>query len=581
MNLEFGAGLFLLIFSVVLSLGMIVYFWLQGKKTAVLYSFLLCQALICLWSLFHIFDFLSVTIEARWVFVVIEYFAICFIGAAWLLFSLYYANSWVIRFKKNLVWIFTPPLILYCFALTNTYHHLFFQQFTFEGQKAGILFWVHTVFSYIYLVSGTAILMRCSTRQLGNARKQSLLFILAVLIPLVCNAIYISNAIITKVDITSVSFSISLLLFALATFRYRFLNIVPIALRKVVDHIKESVIVIDQFNRVLDFNKPFSDTFSSYVYVSRNDNINKFIKELRKHIDKAGECNDLLNTIEYGCGEITSGEIIVSEPVRTCFVIGIQQVLDRKQQVLGRVVTFNDISEYRALMNELNTKNRALSEANEQLKEHMHTVEELAVANERNRFARDVHDTLGHTMALLIAQLEVCSISYAKDPKVTEEKLADALETARGGLKELRRSIVGLMPEKLESNSLVNALKRLVHDFSMSGMKIDFTVDGPEPNLNVTYRDVIYRLCQEALTNSLRHGRAKNASIILRFQEDRAKVYIFDDGCGSKNIIKGFGLSGMEDRINSLSGKLRYGSDGESGFNIHAEIPIGDGSQND
>ena len=581
MNFEYSAGLLLLIFSVILSLGMIVYFLVKGKKTAVLYSFLLCQALICLWSLFHILDILAVTEKARWVFVVVEYFAICFIGAAWLLFSLYYANSRIILFKKNIIWLLTPPLIFYFFVLTNQYHHLFFGQFTLEKQDAAILFWIHTVFSYIYLFAGTAILIRYSLKQLGNARKQSVLFILAVLVPIVCNIFYISKAVISKADITSVSFSVSLLLFALATFRYRFLNIVPIALRKVVDHIKESIIVIDQFNRVIDYNKPFVDTFSTYASIVKNDNINRFVKELRKRIDKPRECNELLNAIEYGADDYVSGEIIILEPTKACFSIRVQQILDRKQQVLGRVVTFNDISEYRALMNELNRKNVALSKANEQLKEHMHTVEELAVAKERNRFARDVHDTLGHTMALLIAQLEVCAISCLKDSKVTEEKLADALETARGGLKELRRSIVGLMPEKLESNSLVNALKKLVSDFSMSGMKIDFSVDGPEPKLDATYTDVIYRLCQEALTNSLRHGKAKNASIILRFQNNKVKAFIFDDGCGCIDINKGFGLSGMEERISSLKGTLRYGSDGESGFNIHAEIPIGDGCQND
>jgi signal transduction histidine kinase len=86
--------------------------------------------------------------------------------------------------------------------------------------------------------------------------------------------------------------------------------------------------------------------------------------------------------------------------------------------------------------------------------------------------------------------------------------------------------------------------------------------------------DALYRLCQEAITNSTRHGKAKNTNIILKFSEDKIRLFIFDDGCGCQNIKKGFGLSGMEQRIHNIHGSIVYGSDGESGFNIRVELPL-------
>jgi signal transduction histidine kinase len=114
----------------------------------------------------------------------------------------------------------------------------------------------------------------------------------------------------------------------------------------------------------------------------------------------------------------------------------------------------------------------------------------------------------------------------------------------------------------------------MIDDFKPSGMDIDFTYEGFSSFVSANYSKVIFRVCQEALTNSLRHGKAKHVNIILKLNDNKIKIFIFDDGCGSPNIKKGFGLSGMEQRVKDLDGNIVFGSDGESGFNIRLEIPI-------
>lgn len=214
-----------------------------------------------------------------------------------------------------------------------------------------------------------------------------------------------------------------------------------------------------------------------------------------------------------------------------------------------------------------------LINANEKLKEHASIIEELAVSKERNRFARDVHDTLGHTMTVLISMLDAMCINYEGEGRIKED-LTKTVEIARNGLKELRQSISGLTAQKRGTTSLIRSLRNLIAEYESSGVKIDFSIEGEFHFKNPVYSEVIYRSCQEAMTNALRHGKASQVTIILQTTRRDVKLFIFDDGIGCKDIKKGYGLSGMEQRIKSLNGNIIYGSDGERGFNINIELPM-------
>jgi signal transduction histidine kinase len=415
---------------------------------------------------------------------------------------------------------------------------------------------------------------------LGYTRNQSILLVSASIIPFAANILYFANQLFkleifsTRYDITPLSFSLTLLIFSVATFKYRFMNIVPIAFKKIVHNLNELIVVVDVLNKIDNFNKTFEGMFSPNGGLKIYDNINKFIKVLKDNVVYTPETESLIRSIKTETSVNVAGELIILAPEKKCFHVNIQPIFGSKHEYLGRIVIFNDVTEYKNLLDEVHEKNTELSAMNDQLSEYAETVEELAVIKERNRFARDVHDTLGHTMTLLISLLEVSSITCKQDPVQTEEKLSEALKAARNGLMELRRSIKGLDPEKFEEENIISSIKKLIDDFKPSGMDIDFTNDGFNSFYSPKYSKVIFRVCQEALTNSLRHGKAKHVNIILKLADNKIKLFIFDDGCGSPNIKKGFGLSGMEQRVKDLDGDIVFGSDGESGFNIRLEMPI-------
>ncbi len=205
------------------------------------------------------------------------------------------------------------------------------------------------------------------------------------------------------------------------------------------------------------------------------------------------------------------------------------------------------------------------------MEQHMDTVAELAAAKERNRFARDAHDTIGHTMSRIIALLEKCRISFKNAGKETEI-ITEAVDYAREGLQEIRRSIAGLIPERLESDDLEGALRELFSGFSSSGINIDFTMQGKFTG-SAGLSGTVYRICQEAISNAVRHGNALNITVALRFEE-MLKLFICDDGTGCRELKKGLGLSGMEQRVKELGGQLDFGSLECKGFQIYVRIPV-------
>lgn len=566
--------------SIILSLSMIVFFLFRGKKTHLLVSFLSCNALIFVWSTGQILVFFSQNYNIHKISTIYEYTAIIFISLSWLMFCLNYTYNRLLLKRWLIILLFIPPTLMYVALLTNDFHYLFFSPTIISNTYFGPLFWIHVAISYIYLTAGTIILIKSSLNHLGYTRNQSILLVIASIIPFAANILYFANRVFkleifgTRYDITPLSFSLTLLIFSIATFKYRFMNIVPIAFKKIVHNLNELIVVVDGLNKIDNFNKSFENMFSQNGGLKIYDNINKFIKVLKDNVVYTPETENLIKSIKTETSVNATGELIILSPEKKCFHVNIQPIFGSNHEYLGRIVIFNDVTEYKNLLDEVHEKNIELSAMNDQLSEYAEKVEELAVIKERNRFARDVHDTLGHTMTLLISLLEVSSITCKQDPVKTEEKLSEALKAARNGLMELRRSIKGLDPEKLGEENIISSIKKMIDDFKPSGMDIDFTYDGFNSFSSPAYSKVIFRVCQEALTNSLRHGKAKHVNIILKLADSKIKLFIFDDGCGSPSIKKGFGLSGMEQRVKDLDGDIVFGSDGESGFNIRLEIPI-------
>ena len=200
--------------------------------------------------------------------------------------------------------------------------------------------------------------------------------------------------------------------------------------------------------------------------------------------------------------------------------------------------------------------------------------ERTAETRERNRLAREIHDTLGHTLTGIAAGLDACIVLVDAAPAVVKKQLEKIRETARHGIVDVRRSVKKLRPDDLEKLPLQQAIKKVIAEFSASsGVDIQLVEMGWPEKLREDEEEVIYRIVQEGITNARRHGKATKVTVTCGLEPGRFYIIIADNGRGCAEPKQGFGLRHMEERLELLHGRLRYWSD--KGFTLEATIPMG------
>ena len=209
--------------------------------------------------------------------------------------------------------------------------------------------------------------------------------------------------------------------------------------------------------------------------------------------------------------------------------------------------------------------NLELKEANTKLEEYASDAVRMAETRERNRLAREIHDTLG-----------LMDIA----PDATKEQLRAIAEVARTGIIDVRRSVKALHPDALETMDLENALLKMIDTTKRStGVEITYFFDADLNHFNQDEEDVVYRVVQESITNAIRHGQATKIRIEITRVDGDLHILILDNGKGCENIEPGFGLHHMQERVEMLGGDLQY--KGDKGFTVHARIPIRWGTETD
>ncbi len=218
--------------------------------------------------------------------------------------------------------------------------------------------------------------------------------------------------------------------------------------------------------------------------------------------------------------------------------------------------------------------NAQLNAANEQLREYALEAECMAETRERNRLAREIHDTLGHALTGIAAGIDACLATIDAAPDFTKGQLQKIRETARHGITDIRRSVNKLRPDALEKLLLHEALKQMAAEFSAStGMHIVWSKENWPAVLRKDEEEVVYRIVQEGLTNANRHGQATKVEICIGQTAEGLEIVLQDNGIGCRNITQGFGLRHMQERVSLLKGSLHCES--KNGFTIQAILPIG------
>jgi signal transduction histidine kinase len=214
----------------------------------------------------------------------------------------------------------------------------------------------------------------------------------------------------------------------------------------------------------------------------------------------------------------------------------------------------------------------SLQRANANLTHYASTLEQLAVSRERNRLARELHDTLAHSLTAISVSLETAKAYFNIDSNKTRELLDKSLEATRSGVDETRRALKALRSSVLEDMGLGLAIQRAAESAAARfNLELELGLQNPLPSLSPDVEQTIYRIAQESIENVSHHAQAKRLCVRLSYNGQGTTLTVEDDGIGfdPKETSSGhFGLVGMKERAELAGGKLTIASEKGRGTRV-------------
>lgn len=210
---------------------------------------------------------------------------------------------------------------------------------------------------------------------------------------------------------------------------------------------------------------------------------------------------------------------------------------------------------------------------NKKMQKYVIVTEKFGEKNERKRLARELHDTIGHALAGMAVGVDACITMIDKNPQLAKAQLKIISKAIRKGMKDVRNSLNKMRPDFLQQYRLKEAIEKMKEEISdVTDLKINLNYQIDETGFDTKIEDILFRVIQESITNSIRHGLATVVDIDIYKENNLLCLKIKDNGKGCKAINYGFGLKQMVERISQIRGDINFYS--ENGFTTEIKIPL-------
>ncbi|WP_234122451.1 sensor histidine kinase [Clostridium hydrogenum] len=238
--------------------------------------------------------------------------------------------------------------------------------------------------------------------------------------------------------------------------------------------------------------------------------------------------------------------------------------------------------EAQELYDKLRISEEKLEEAYEKLERYSETVEELSILRERNRISREIHDSVGHTLSAILIQLQALNYVVDKSNEQGIGMINEMTTFVKSGIENVRRTVRQLKPTDFDRYEGIFAIEEMITKYKkLTGAEIRLILSKEKRTLSSDESFISYRIVQEALNNAIRHGHASLIEVSIQFFNDKLYMRIKDNGIGTDNINKSFGITGMEERVKKLGGTLAVQSEKNKGFEVTVNIPKVSDEKND
>jgi len=476
-------------------------------------------------------------------------------------FVLDYAGfgRWLTR--RNLILLAIPPLLFLLIAVTNDYHHLAWRGFLtgeFVVPVRGTANWAVVGYTYILGLVNIVVLLRLAA--LSPQRRWPVAIISFALID--GYTIYMLNAIKTGFINPPVSifliFVLPFSMYALALFRFRVFDPVPLARSAVIEQMREGMIVLDLNGRVVDLNRAAKAMLRGIAPRLRGRLLAKIMPADFYNPSQSDRTAVVQSEISLGTGNAARHYNLNRMPLTA-----------RSGEMVGQLLLLHDITE------------RKLAQAKVVEQQRV-----MATLEERERLARELHDGIGQVLGYVGIQAQTAS-KWMQDGNIEKARsvLGRLAQVVKDAHADVRESILSLRAGSAPEWSFVPALKQYLDNFQANyGIRTELSlsdgtgVDTLSPDAEVQ----LLRVIQEALTNARKHSGAHAVRVIIEQDKSQAHITISDDGrgfdVGQADTATGshFGLVFMRERMEQIGGSLKIDSRPGAGTVVELYAPIRD-----
>lgn len=264
--------------------------------------------------------------------------------------------------------------------------------------------------------------------------------------------------------------------------------------------------------------------------------------------------------------------LVYDASIRNCLII-IKRLLEGFNIILFIIFMIIYILKQIQENEYINKKLSMVAMINKKMQKYVIVTEKFGEKNERKRLARELHDTIGHALAGMAVGVDACITMIDKNPQLAKAQLKIISKAIRKGMKDVRNSLNKMRPDFLQQYRLKEAIEKMKEEISdVTDLKINLNYQIDETGFDTKIEDILFRVIQESITNSIRHGLATVVDIDIYKENNLLCLKIKDNGKGCKAINYGFGLKQMIERVSQIRGDINFYS--ENGFTTEIKIPL-------
>ncbi len=560
MHFQYVPYIWPFIISAFITLGLGAYAFRHRTVRGAL-PFGICMLLTALWSGSYAMEISGTDLATKILGANMQSIAYSINPVLWLImvFLFIERDQWLSR--RNILFLLILPILTLVVAWTNGMHGLMRQNiyldisgaFPIMAKTYGPWFWLIAAYSYCLNILSELLLGLSVLRKSALYREQALALFIGLALIFLQNALYIFGIHpVSSYDLTSLTAGVSGMIIAWGIFRFRLFDIVPVARENIIENMEDGMIVLDAQNRIADMNRSAKHIFGS-------SSINAIGVDAQEFFTKWPALAEICRTRNNMPGEL----LLQNQGEDRTFEISLLPLSDRKDKHSGLTIILHDVTERKMVQTRLLEQQRT-----------------LAILDERERLARDLHDNLGQVLGFINVQAQAIKYELASLAIGTSaaqlEKLIEVVQSAHQDMRVYIKNAKGT------EKGFISALKYNIDQYrSHSGINVilQITDESIVEGLETGVAEQLSNIIKEALNNVRKHAQARQVLIEITAAGPAILVQIKDDGRGfdlminNSSPVEGLGLNIMKERAREIGGELIIESSPGRGTIIILRVP--------